>query len=108
MTRLTNGKQLIEVYMGNWTDGSGWGPDLTGELLGPAYERYDDEHDAILIDGSIDIFIDWARDWENGKDEWTAEALNDSAFDADPDAKQYILREIESRGVEIGTPVDIK
>ena len=98
MTRLTNGAETIAVYMGNWDDNSGWGPDITGDLLGAAYEGYDDDKDAIIIDGAMQDFIDWAGDWERGEDEWTVEALNEAKIDANEELINHITNEINKRG----------
>lgn len=99
MTRLFDGKNTLEIYMGLWDDNTGKGPDITGDLLGPAFAGYDDDCDAIRIEGTVADFIDFANDWAAGKDEWTREALNDAVFDG-PEAVEKMQREISARIVD--------
>ena len=105
MTRITDGKKLINVYMGTWIDGSGYGPDETGDLIGAAYLRYDETIDAIMIEDSVEDFITWAHEWEIGEDEWTHESLLEVMG---TDAESDVRDQIESRYVEISDPVNVE
>lgn len=103
MTRITDYKKLINVYMGNWTD-TGYGPDITGDLLGAAWEGFDDNLQAIVISGTVEEFIDWANDWADGNDEYTRQALLEAYSEEEAES---IRNEIESRSVDISDPVEI-
>ena len=66
MTRLTDGKQTIEITMQIWT-GPGYSPDWSGDFFGPL--PYDEEQEAYIVE-DVDYCIEQAADWKSGIGEY--------------------------------------
>lgn len=67
MTRLTDGRRIIELSMKGYVDGS-WTPDWSGDFVGNSGEaKWDRDVYAYLLDGSITL-EDFIRAAENANE----------------------------------------
>ena len=83
MTRLTDGKRILEIAMNNWTKNE-YTPDWSADFFDVGCLPYNAELDAYLVK-DVDYCVKQAMDWENNTGDYFD-------YDADPE-------EVESRNV---------
>lgn len=83
MTRLTDGKIILEITMNNWI-GDGFTPDWSAEFYDVGCLHYNAELDAYQVK-DVDYCVNQALDWQSN----TGDYID---YDADPE-------EVESRNV---------
>lgn len=79
MTRLTDGKRTIEIYMGEWT-GTGYTPDWSNDFFDVGCLMYDDAAEAYRVQ-DVDYCIDQALDCKYGVGDYAP----DNGESVDPD-----------------------
>lgn len=83
MTRLTDGKKILEIAMNNWTKND-YTPDWSADFFEVGCLHYNEVLGAYVVK-DVEYCLDQAMDWENN----TGDYID---YDADPE-------EVESRNV---------
>ena len=77
MTRLSDGKRVVEITMNEWT-GTGYTPDWSNDFFNVGCLPYDEENDCYIVD-DIEYCIDQAKDCINCDGDYSDGIINENS-----------------------------
>ena len=77
MTRLSDGKRVVEITMNEWT-GTGYTPDWSNDFFNVGCLPYDEENDYYIVD-DIEYCIDQSKDCINCEGDYSDGIVNENS-----------------------------
>ena len=74
MTRLTDGKVIVEIVMNEWENGC-YTPDWSHDFFEVGNLTYNDEKDAYIVK-DVNYCIEQAKDWRDSKGDFQYDTPN--------------------------------